>query len=400
MSISGQMDRPSLASLPAAIGTAVLLCGAICTGLIFVALLPVLPQIADTFGGGVQGKLFAQSVMTMPAIGLIGGGLAALWLIERVRPVHLLALALTGCAITGTAGLYLDAPSGLLASRLALGFASAVASITTTALIARNFGEERRARMLGYKGAVTSISSVAGLLAAGWLGDVGGWRLPFALYLFPLFLAVLALLTLRDAPHSTAPRQSSAQQSLKPLWPIYGTVVLFGAIMMMTNTQFSFLLAEIGISSPALVSQTVVSTIIVSACAAFLYGKIRQAIGAHWCFPLILLCWCIGLTLLGFAQTMGAAALGAAIAGISAGLFPAHMATTLSERADPGIRNRAIALMYSAIYLGDFLNPFLIEPLSVGLSRHGAFLAVGLFCGATFLTLLPRSVGRLSLGDK
>lgn len=381
-SLSGSIGRR--------IGTGVMLCGAVSTGLIFVALLPVLPLIATHFGEGSGGALFAQSVMTMPAVGLIAGGLTAIWLIERIGAFHLLWPALLAVALLGSAGLYLNAPVPLLATRLLLGFFASMASIATTALIAQRFDAEARPRMLGYKGAVTSISSMGGLLLAGWLGDIGGWRLPFALYLLAAALAILALLTLDRDPPLRREASTAAKGDILALWPVYGTVVLFGAVMMMTNTQFSFLLAEIGIHSPAMVSRTVVVTIIVSALAAFLYGRVRGWIGAAMCFPLIVAGWCIGLLILGFAYDGMTAAIGAGIAGLSAGFFPAHMATTLVERASPAARDRAIALMYSAIYLGDFLNPFLIEPLSMALTRHGAFRAVGLFCGVVLIILLLR----------
>lgn len=392
--VSRKLPRSQMPILSGPIGqyiaTGVLLCGAVSTGLIFVALLPVLPLISAHFGGGTAGTLFAQSVMTMPAVGLIVGGLSAIWLIERMGASRLLWSALLAIAFLGSAGLYLTSPVYLLISRLLLGFFASMASISTTALIAQRFDHAARPRMLGYKGAVTAISSVIGLLMAGWLGDIGGWRLPFALYLFSALLAALAFLTLRGNPSVTSSKSHAATATIRSLWPVYLTVVVFGAVMMMTNTQFSFLLAEIGISSPAMVSRTVVVTIIVSAFGAFFYGRIRTMIGAVMCFPLIVAGWCVGLLTLGFAYGTATAVLGAAIAGLSAGMFPAHMASTLVERASPPIRDKAIALMYSAIYLGDFLNPFLIEPLSIALTRHGAFRAVGLFCGIVLIALFLR----------
>lgn len=120
----GQISTPLslLGNVGQRIAIGVVLCGAVSTGLIFVALLPVLPLISAHFGGGTQGSLYAQSVMTIPAIGLIAGGLSAIWLIERTGAFRLLWPALLGVALLGSAGLYLDSPVALLATRLLLGF--------------------------------------------------------------------------------------------------------------------------------------------------------------------------------------------------------------------------------------------------------------------------------------
>lgn len=366
----------------AALSLVVLLCGSICTGLVFVALVPVLPLLAAEYGGGSKGALFAQSVMTTPAIGLIVGGFASAVMIRVLGAAKLLVLGLSLLGTSGVAAFELHREELLLASRLVLGLSASMVTIATTALVSARFTGLTRARMIGFKGALGAVGSVAGIMIAGWLGDVGGWRAPNLLYLFGFLLLGLALLTIpmqRPAPVA-GEGSGSASEAIRLLWPIYLMVIAFGIVLMMTNTQLSFLLAEIGITKPTEASRILVVSSISSAIGGFALGSVRLRIGAGRVLPLAFACWGVGLLMLGFAYSIPLAVIGSFLAGYAGGTFVPHMVATLAGSAPPAIRDRAIALLYSAIFVGDFLNPLVVQPVSEALTRHGAFRLVGALC--------------------
>ena len=86
---TGTMERPQGARWVAAIPA--MMAGACSIGLIFTALTPVLPKLSAQFGGGKVGaEIAGQMVMSVPAIGLILGGIGSGWLIERVGARRLL----------------------------------------------------------------------------------------------------------------------------------------------------------------------------------------------------------------------------------------------------------------------------------------------------------------------
>lgn len=368
----------------------VLLSGSAAIALVFVALIPVLPLIADHFGGGKAGITLAQQVMTMPALGMIAGGFGSAWAIRAVGSMRLLFIGLTLYVISGTAGLWIDSAVGLLATRGVLGLAASMTGIGATAIIAGRYSEDMRAGLLGYKQAVGALGGIVGTLAGGALGDWGGWRPPFAVYLLPLVLiALLLAFRPKDSGKVAEPAAANAVAgSVLGLWPFYVMIVGFGIVLMMTATQLSFLLAEIDIRAPGAVSRVAVTASIGSAFGGFGYGRFRKLIGADGCFPAIFGIWAVGLMTLGFSYSATAVVLGCAITGFSAGLFLPHMISTLVARAAPDVRDRAIALFYSAVFLGDFLNPLVVEPISTALTRHGAFRAVGLFCAAAMIVSL------------
>lgn len=366
----------------------VLMSGSATTALVLVVLLPVLPMLAANFGGGAAGAQLSQSVMTSPALGLIVGGFLSAAAIKSLGAYRLLLIGLFLYGLMGTAGLYLsDAPT-LLGSRFMLGVAASFIGIASTALIAVLFTGQTRARLIGYKGALGSVGGIAGILIGGELGSIGGWRLPFAIYFFAWLLFVLAVMGRPKRVASAAtdtPAEAQPPGSLISLWPFYAVIVMFGVVLMMTVTQLSFLLAEIGVTEPSEVSRIAVMASIGAMVGGFGYGRVVGWIGARNAFPTIFAIWTLGLAMLGFSMTPEMTVVACAITGVAAGLFLPHMITTLAAAAPDHVRDRAIAMFYSAIFLGDFLNPFIVEPISVALTRHGAFQAVA---GFTFLALM------------
>lgn len=369
-----------------------LMCGSATTALVLVVLIPVLPMLASSFGGGAKGAALSQAVMTAPALGLIVGGLISAAAIKAVGAQRLLFAGLLIYGVFGSAGLWLDGATPLLASRFVLGIAASFVGISATALIAALYPPEPRARLLGFKGALGSAGGIVGVLIGGELGSIGGWRLPFAVYLVAFLLLALALLGrhTRDAVPSNAAAQTG--QGLQSLWPFYLMIVAFGVVLMMTNTQLSFLLAEIGVTEPSAVGRVAVMASVGAMVGGLSYGATRKRLSSMACFVLVFALWTIGLATLGFARSAGMAITGCLITGTAAGLFLPHMVTTLAAAAAEGVRDRAIAMFYSAIFLGDFLNPLVVEPMSVLLTRHGAFRAVAVFTfGAMIIAWLRRS---------
>lgn len=370
----------------------VLMCGSATTALVLVVPLPVLPLMAQAFGGGSVGAGLSQAVMTAPALGLIAGGLATAAVIKSVGALRLLMVGLALYGLAGSAGLYLSGATPLMASRVLLGVAASFIGVASTALIAALYPPAPRARLLGYKGALGSVGGISGILIGGELGSLGGWRLPFSLYLIAWLLLALVLISQRSASVA-APQPVAAPTAsggLAALWPFYVLIVAFGVVLMMTNTQLSFLLGEIGISEPSEIGRIAVTASIGAVVGGLGYGRIQQIVGAHNCFILVFAIWTVGLAVLGFARSPGGVVAGCGLAGIAAGLFLPHMVATLTAVASDEVRDRAIALFYSAIFLGDFLNPFIVEPMSVALTRHGAFRAVAVFTLLAMLVALVR----------
>jgi MFS family permease len=370
----------------------VMMSDAFMMALVFTVLPPVLPIISEHFGGGSQGRFVAQMIMTMPSLGLIAGGLASGWLVDRWGARGVLFAALIAFAVFGSAGLYLDDVTPLLASRFGVGFAST--SITTAAawLLGATYDTETRARLLGYRAALGSVGGVVSLLLAGPVAETAGWRMPFSFYLVSLLIFGVALFCIpgrREAARVVA--NALGGGSPLALWPLYVLTVAMSVILIASATQLSFLLAEEGIVRPSTQSWVIGTGSAASMAISGFYGTIRLRLGVRNTFVLLMVLMGLGNVAIGFAHSPGVAAFGAAVAGLGSGIALPYLCTLVLDQTTPEIRGRALGLLYSSMFFGDFLNPIVFQGLIPFLGIHGVFVLLGgLVAGSGVLALWTR----------
>jgi MFS family permease len=369
---------------------AVLLSAAPCMALMFVLVAPVLSGLAAYFGHGTRGALIAQMIMTLPGIGVILGGPITGWLVERAGTRRTLFASLIAYTLAGLGGLVINGLWLMLAARLVLGCSAAGIATSTMALIGQRYQGDVRARILGYQNAVGAGVALPALLAAGAIGEVAGWRAPFALYLFGGLVLLLAVWCVPETPPISRERQPSAS-SVFHLWPVYLLIVLVFAAVFMSAVQLAFLLVADGVTSPALQSWVLAASSVATMIGAGFYGRVRVRLGSYGTFALCLSLLAVGFGTIGVSHSAGPTAVGSAVSGLGGGAVGPYLAGVLLERAPEAVRGRAVGFMYTAIYLGDFANPLLVTPLRSLLGIHGAFITVSvvLAVSAAYVALRP-----------
>ncbi|HWI10631.1 MAG TPA: MFS transporter [Burkholderiaceae bacterium] len=379
----------------------VLMCSNPFMGLMFTAVGPVLPSVMNQFGAAGDGALNAQLIMTIPGVGLILAGPPIGWLTQRYGAALLVRWALLVFALAGAAGMVIDNLAVFLAARFVLGVAASAIATSTLALVGERFEDVRRARILSYQAAAGSAFGFVSLLLSGAMAEAWGWRAPFALYLIaaPVLICALAGLPVRGpmdaaaaAEKSTAERLSSTRGSLKPLWPVFALIVVVFIAVFMNAVQASFLLAADGVTSPSVQSWIMASSAVASSVGAVSYGFIRPRLGARWTFALCLIAMGVGFVTLGLSGGIAIKVLGTVIASLGAGCVGPYVGNLLLDRAAPNVRERAAGLLYSATFVGDFLNPIVVTPLRYAFGIHGAFIVVGGLCAVGALIVLLRRV--------
>src|SRR5271163_479338 len=161
--------------------------------MVFIVVSPILPLIADHFGGGKDGAFVATWILTMPSIGVIIGGPTTGWFVERVGARAVLFTCLVIFALSGTAGLYVENEPLLLATRLIVGLSGTGLVTAAMGIIVEIFTERQRGSILGLQNAIATALSVVVTLSSGAIATQHGWRAPFALYGLSLPILLLAL---------------------------------------------------------------------------------------------------------------------------------------------------------------------------------------------------------------
>src|SRR6202046_1577078 len=122
--------------------------------MVFIVVSPMLPLVADHFGGGADGAFVAQWILTMPSIGVIIGGPTTGWFVERFGARVVLFTCLVIFAVFGAAGLIVEGQVVLLASRLIVGLSATGLVTAAMAIIGQVFTEQQRGTVIGLQNAV------------------------------------------------------------------------------------------------------------------------------------------------------------------------------------------------------------------------------------------------------
>lgn len=349
------------------------------SALVFTALSPVLPEIAAYFGGDDSGTFMAQMAMSAPGAGVIIGGLLGGLIIGKAGLPPTLFVALGCFAVVGSAPLYVNSSEALLASRFLLGACDAVIQTSLMTLISLSFSDEQRVRLIGYATAIGYCGAILSVLASGALGEMAGWRAPGLLYLFALPLLVLALFTVRAVPQASREERVAGSQlvALKSAWRTFLIIPPTYAVNYMLAIQFAFLLQANGISSPAEKSWIMGAGMVMAIGGAAASGRLRERLGQQRLLGMMALLLGAGQAIIGLSTGVPGTLIGAAIAGLAGGMVLPTFVNTVISQVPLSVRSVAIGLVYSTAYVGEFLNPVLLDPIRRVIGIHGVFMAVG-----------------------
>jgi MFS family permease len=390
--------RPTpVAGLRDAAGLFVILSSISFNMLAVVALLPVLSMIATRFESDPLavflarhfhsngGQLFAQTLETMSNIGILVGGPIIGWVADRTGRANVLFYALGVYGLAGAAGLFLDYPPVLLASRLLQGFGSAGIAVTTYSLVSERFEGAARSKVMGYQQVFVSLMGFVALPLSGHLGERYGWHAPFGLFLSALLMLPIALAAVPRGG-ALAPRASSeGGGSIKALIPIYVMMVPLFIVANMTNLHISFVLAGDGLKGSTAQSYIMMASPIAYLVGGLLYGWVMAPLGPRRMLCLILAILAANGLVIGLAHGALQTAAGVALGGLASGFLVPFTTNLVVNRAAPDARARALGFMYMANYIGSFLNPWVTTPIRTAMGNHEIFLAMGILLAVVAL---------------
>jgi MFS family permease len=357
----------------------VLMAGGVLAGAVQLAILPAMTQMAAHFSeNGGDGAFIAQNVTTIAAPVMAFGAPLIGWLagILGKRKVLLAAAVIYGAA--GIAGAAAPDLWTLLASRLILGLAAAGYVTIAVALVGDYYAGEARDKLIGWFSVVGGGGTMLVLFAAGKLTEFGGWHAPFFLYLAGFPLAILAFFTVFEVPRAAAASVASARSdSVRGAAGIFVLVILISIVMYAVTIQGTFLMASEGIVNPSTQSNILLLATVGSMAGAYLFGLIRPRLGFHLVLALVWAALAIGT--IGFASTPNVflLALFAGLAGMGSGLMQPLTQSAVLNILSPAAAARGVGLAVGCIFLGQFLNPYVLSPLRAAFGVQGAFVAAG-----------------------
>jgi len=338
---------------------------------------PAMPLMAAHFGVGGDGTMFAQLVMTAPAVALILAAPIGGILAEKFGRRMIMLCGLGMFTLSGSAALALDHPFALIASRLLLGTAGGIILTGSLTLAGDYPAGGPRERLLGFIVTGSSVMAILALVGGGHMVAQWGWRMPFSLYLLGLPVLFVAIFSLRANTHNTHHTNEHSFPILT-LWPIYLLASILTIGMFMPSIQGPFLLVLYGIDSSKIQSTIIAACSLIAALSAASYGFIGRYLNSPGVLLMTTLCFGVGAIGMSIARDAIAIGAASAVMGIGAGLVEATCATIIMAKVPSAMRSRAVGLLLSAIFFGQFLNPWVVGPLRILFGIDGAFKAIGI----------------------
>lgn len=353
-----------------------------------IALAPGLPAIARDLGGGGGGTLVAQLVLTVPGIAMILGAALVGFLSQRFGR-RMVMMGFHGLyALVGFAGIFADALPMLVATRIIAGFAAGGLLTTVYATVGEYFEGIGRHKMIGFVSMTSSAWTVILLPLSGAIVDEFGWRATFWLYLPGLLLIPVAWFGM----HGGRPPSHGVDLSWRPiaaLWPIVLLVVVYTIGVYMMVIQGPFLVEARGEASGTLIGTLIAVTSAVGAAGGGLYGYLRKWLGFRAMFAFISLVFGIGMIVAVTAPNMTIFVLAFAIMGLGSGIVEPTAATEALNRTPDALHDRAAGATIAGLFLGQFLNPWVMNPLreAGGIGFAFSVIAVAWLVGAALFLM-------------
>jgi MFS family permease len=178
---------------------------------------------------------------------------------------------------------------------------------------------------------------------------------------------------------------------LLPMWPLYLVLIPFNLAAYMTSVHLSFVLAADGLPNPSYQAPIMASSFLMNIATSLLYSRIGARFSRRAIFIALIAIFAASDLIIGISTGWIGTMIGTWVAGLGGGLMTPFFVNIILNRAPEAARARAIGLMYTMMYIGDFANPFLITPLRQQVGNHQVFAIIGVvMVGAALLQLVLR----------
>ena len=307
--------------------------------------------------------ILVQFIVSMPALLII---VTNLFFLPLSRVLRTRAIATTGLLLYIVAGagcFFMDDIYLLLAMRALLGVSVGLIMPLSTGLLAYYFPPEQQARLMGLSAAMNQLGGVVATLLAGLLATIE-WNYAFFVYLLGLIALVMVWLWLPDEQLGSANKRGvpfHPRQLLKFHPSVVGMLLLM-MIFFIFPTNFAIVASQQQRLSTELITVIMVGLDVVAFFVGLGFGSLmnrfRQSV--KYFAPLLFLLGYVSYLV----PTVAMAVLGSAFIGMATGVGVPYLNTIASIKGGKNSATTVMPLLSAALYLGQFVSPLIVMPLS------------------------------------
>ncbi len=307
--------------------------------------------------------ILVQFIVSMPALLII---VTNLFFLPLSRVLRTRAIATTGLLLYVVAGagcFFMDDIHLLLAMRALLGVSVGLIMPLSTGLLAYYFPPEQQARLMGLSAAMNQMGGVVATLLAGMLATIE-WNYAFFVYLLGLIALVMVWLWLPNEQLGSANKRGvpfHPRQLLKFHPSVIGMLLLM-MIFFIFPTNFAIVASQQQGLSTGLITVIMVGLDVVAFFVGLGFGSLmnrfRQSV--KYFAPLLLLLGYVSYLV----PTVAMAVLGSVFIGMATGVGVPYLNTIASIKGGKNSATTVMPLLSAALYLGQFVSPLIVMPLS------------------------------------
>ena len=344
--------------------TATILSMSLLTVMAGAAIAPALGIIKAHFSEA--NPLLVQLIVSMPALLIIVTNLFFLAISRRLRTR---AIATTGLVLYVAAGagcFFVDDIFVILVMRALLGISVGLIMPLSTGLLAYYFPPEEQARLMGLSAAMNQMGGVVTTLLAGLLATIE-WNYAFLVYLMGIIAVVMVWLWLPDEQLGSTNKRGIPFQprQLLKFHPSVVGILLLMMIFFIFPTNFAIIARQQTALSTEVITMIMVGLDVVAFFVGLVFGQLMNTFRwpIKYFAPLFFL--------LGYAAYLIPSVVmiivGSIFIGIANGVGVPYLNTIASIKGGRNSATTVMPMLSAALYLGQFLSPLIVMPLSKAL---------------------------------
>jgi len=324
---------------------------------------PSLPLLAEVFKSTPNSALLSKLMLSVPALLIALTAPFAGRFIDRYGRIKLLYFGLILYALSGTSGYFLNDIYHILIGRVLLGMSIGMTMTITITLIGDYFEGDERKRLIGFQGAFTALGGVVFITVGGYLADIN-WRAPFLIYGLSLLVIPLVLLFLYEPAKPITKTKAVSTQSNGLINMVYATAILFMILFFIIPTQLPFHLKALGIEKHSLAGIALATNAGGGVIGSLFYSRVKRKFDFASVFSIGFLLMALGYLVAGYTDSFVMLLTSLLVAGLGFGLILPNLSLWVIQLTRPEVLGRNIGILTTCIFLGQFLSPIVVEPLT------------------------------------
>lgn len=362
------------------------------------------PEIARVFAENAQNEAFARAILraisilpgdpsviflvkfillSIPALFIILSAPLVGWLSDNVGRKRLLNSSLLIFGLSGASGYFADSFFFMFVGRAVLGLSIAGIKTATVAMVGDYYEGAERNKIIGWQGSAMKIGGVIFMLLGGLLANFS-WQMPFLAYMLAFVILPSGLIALSESlPTATATRMQEADGSMPavPFWPsayVFVSAFLASGLFFITPVQLPFYLRNAFDASPFEMGAAIAVGNTMGALISLVYYRFKKRMNFVAIYAFIFFSMAAGYYVVASASSYNGALLGMVVAGLGFGLYVPNHSSWILSIVSAKRRGFGVGLVTTAMFLGQFSAPILVQPLIDPADPSAVWIAISI----------------------